>query len=286
MHSWRFRLDLLASLPLDIFFLIPQVGVNSLLRLPKLLKIPSYWESHSRLDQVARSPHVLRVLNSVAYMMWMIHTNACLFYYISKVEGTTIFTASEKMHLIKTISSIWLYTPRYFAGFGSNHWTYNEKHPAYLHSFWRSFIVATAVGNAPEPENIIENSYMIFSWLTGVFVFALLIGQIRDIFTQMTYQEDHYQKTVDTAIRYLQNSRIPKEIQRRVRDWYTYNWEQHKTLDENSLLDGLPRKLKTDLVLSVHYNTLAKVFETLLKIARMFLHSIQNLKTKLITGLF
>jgi cyclic nucleotide gated channel beta 1 len=115
--------------------------------------------------------------------------------------------------------------------------------------------VATAVGNAPEPENIVENAYMIFSWLVGVFVFALLIGQIRDIFTQMSYQEDHYQKTVDTTLRYLQNLRIPKEIQTRVRDWYTYNWEAHKTLDENSLLDGLPKKLKTDLILSVHYQS-------------------------------
>lgn len=119
--------------------------------------------------------------------------------------------------------------------------------------------MATAVGNAPEPENIYENAYMIFSWLVGVFVFALLIGQIRDIFTQMTYQEDHYQKTVDVAIRYMQNLRLPKELQAKVRAWFTYNWEQHKTLDENSLLDGLPKKLKTDLVLCVHYNTLSKV---------------------------
>jgi cyclic nucleotide gated channel beta 1 len=86
-HSWRFRLDVLASIPLDVLYAIPQIGVNPLLRLPKLLKLPSYWESHSRLDQVARSPHLLRVLNSLAYMMWMIHANGCLFYYISELEG-------------------------------------------------------------------------------------------------------------------------------------------------------------------------------------------------------
>lgn len=86
---WRFKLDIIASIPLDLLFLIPQIGVNPLLRLPKLLKLPSYWEFQSRIDQVARSPHLLRVLNSLAYMMWMIHANGCLFYYISKLEGTS-----------------------------------------------------------------------------------------------------------------------------------------------------------------------------------------------------
>ncbi|OQV26238.1 Cyclic nucleotide-gated cation channel beta-1 [Hypsibius exemplaris] len=246
-HSWRFRLDVIASIPLDFFYLALNKGelkdgwkgAGVLLRLPKLLKLPSYWESHNRLDQVARSPHLLRVLNSLAYMMWMIHANACIFYSISMWERS------------QNIKNRWIYS-EFIDG-------RIYPVPAYLHCFWRSFIVATAVGNAPEPENIVENAYMIFSWLVGVFVFALLIGQIRDIFTQMSYQEDHYKKTVDTTVRYLQNLRIPKTIQTRVREWYTYNWEQHKTLDENSLLDGLPKKLKTDLVLSVHYQTLAKV---------------------------
>lgn len=86
-HSWRFKLDVAASMPLDLLYLVPQIGPISLLRLPKLLKLPSYWEFQSRVDQVARSPHLLRVMNSLAYMIWMIHANGCLFYYISKMEG-------------------------------------------------------------------------------------------------------------------------------------------------------------------------------------------------------
>lgn len=67
-----------------------------------------------------------------------------------------------------------------------------------------------------------------------------------------------------------------------MRDWFNYNWEHQKTLskclafshwligepiksdvgliaDENLLVDILPTKMKTDLFISVHYETLSKV---------------------------
>ncbi|VDM80704.1 unnamed protein product [Strongylus vulgaris] len=101
--------------------------------------------------------------------------------------------------------------------------------------------------------------YMTCSWMMGVFVFALLLGQIRDIVSNANRTREEYRRKMDMALSECKRLGLPKELTNRVRDWFIYTWEQQKTLDEKKLIEKLPLKLQTDLALSVHYNTLSKV---------------------------
>ncbi|RCN37818.1 hypothetical protein ANCCAN_16272 [Ancylostoma caninum] len=100
---------------------------------------------------------------------------------------------------------------------------------------------------------------MTCSWMMGVFVFALLLGQIRDIVSNANRTREEYRRKMDMALSECKRLGLPKELTNRVRDWFIYTWEQQKTLDEKKLIEKLPLKLQTDLALSVHYNTLSKV---------------------------
>jgi hypothetical protein len=57
------------------------------LRLPRLLKIFSYWEFIERLDAILEKPYILRIVKTVNYMLYLIHINACAYYAISSLEG-------------------------------------------------------------------------------------------------------------------------------------------------------------------------------------------------------
>lgn len=79
-------MDVVSLMPTDLFYLIPAVEYNAIFRLPRLLKVTyyiliflvillipdlkiytllfkkvqTYWEFFDRLDQVAKSGHVIR----------------------------------------------------------------------------------------------------------------------------------------------------------------------------------------------------------------------------------
>ncbi|XP_014666889.1 PREDICTED: cGMP-gated cation channel alpha-1-like isoform X2 [Priapulus caudatus] len=225
-----FKLDVASLVPLDIFYFV--TGVKPMLRFPRLLKVQTFWECYTRLDAIAKAPHFVRVFKTCTYMLFMIHIQSCAFYAFSEFE-----------------KSKGIY----------NEWVYNDQGNAYIRCFYFATKTATSIGNNPTPQNINEFMYMTLAWLMGVFVFALLIGQVRDIFQASRMMKTEYRKTMDITTNYMQNLKVPNELQDRVKLWFNYNWEQQKTLNENAALDILPLKMRTDLAINVHYQTLIKV---------------------------
>ncbi|CAG2232835.1 CNGB1 [Mytilus edulis] len=182
--------DCLSLMPLDIFYLVTGIhGTSALLRLPRLMKIQTFWEFYQRCDQAVRSAHILR----------------------------------------------------------------------YIRCFYLATKTATSIGKINKPQNELEYVFMTVYWLSGVFVFALLVGQIRDIVESAQRVKTMYDKRMETALRYVKNLNLPKEMREKVRVWFLYNWQQQKVLDEKALMDTLPTKLRTDLAIHVHFNPLSKV---------------------------
>ncbi|XP_045115050.1 cyclic nucleotide-gated cation channel beta-1-like isoform X2 [Portunus trituberculatus] len=228
LKTVKFRYDLVSLLPLELLYF--KFGPISVFRLPRLFKIHTFWEFFNRLDSVLSSPHAVRVIRTVLYMLFLIHLNTCAYYGFSKYEGI-----------------------------GSNLWVFQGDGNAYIRCFYFATKTATSIGKNPKPENKEEYLFMTCSWLMGVFVFALLIGQIRDIVATATRNQNEYRRVMDHTQAYLHRLNLPASLQERVRLWFAYTWQSQKTLNEMKWLESLPKKMRTDIAINVHIQTLSKV---------------------------
>ncbi|PSN29809.1 hypothetical protein C0J52_27114 [Blattella germanica] len=82
---------------------------------------------------------------------------------------------------------------------------------------------------------------------------------MRDIMVTATRSKSEYKKLVDEALEYMRCLNVPHNLQERVQLWFTFTWEQQHTLDESRIMDMLPHKMKTDIAINVHIQTLSKV---------------------------
>ncbi|VDI31872.1 cyclic nucleotide gated channel beta 1 [Mytilus galloprovincialis] len=223
---------LLADYTADVIYLLDILVFKPRLTylVSGLNEIQTFWEFYQRCDQAVRSAHILRILKTMTYMVFLIHIETCGYYSVSLYEG-----------------------------FDKNDWVYNGKGNAYIRCFYLATKTATSIGKINKPQNELEYVFMTVYWLSGVFVFALLVGQIRDIVESAQRVKTMYDKRMETALRYVKNLNLPKEMREKVRVWFLYNWQQQKVLDEKALMDTLPTKLRTDLAIHVHFNTLSKV---------------------------
>jgi len=100
---------------------------------------------------------------------------------------------------------------------------------------------------------------MMFAWLLGVFILAMVIGQIRDIVANASRSQSYYRDVLNMTSNYMRQLAVPVNVQKRVRFWLNFTWQLQKTFNENDILKSLPLKMRTDIALSVHVDTLSKV---------------------------
>ncbi|XP_047658206.1 LOW QUALITY PROTEIN: cyclic nucleotide-gated cation channel beta-1-like [Tachysurus fulvidraco] len=228
MKDLRFKLDVVSLLPLEFFYFID--GVKPLLRCPRLLKILSFFEFNTRLEAILTKAYVYRVIRTTSYLLYSLHVNACLYYWMSTLQGLK-----------------------------STAWVYNGEGNEYIRCFYFAVKTLITIGGLPEPTVLGEYIFQLVNYFTGVFAFSIMIGQMRDVVGAATADQTHYRSCMDSTVKYMGSNRIPKEVQHRVKTWYNYTWQSQGMLDEEELLVQLPDKMRLDIAVDVNYSIVSKV---------------------------
>ncbi|KAI5617275.1 cyclic nucleotide-gated cation channel beta-1 isoform X10, partial [Silurus asotus] len=228
MKDLRFKLDVISLLPLELFYLLD--GVKPLLRCPRILKILSFFEFNTRLEAILTKAYVYRVIRTTSYLLYSLHVNACLYYWMSTLRGL-----------------------------GATPWVYNGEGNAYIRCFYFAVKTLITIGGLPEPTALEEYIFQLINYFIGVFAFSIMIGQMRDVVGAATADQTQYRSCMDNTVKYMGSNRIPKDVQNRVKTWYNYTWQSQGMLDEDELLMQLPDKMRLDIAVDVNYSIVSKV---------------------------
>ncbi|XP_041052077.1 cyclic nucleotide-gated olfactory channel-like [Carcharodon carcharias] len=237
VKSLQFKLDIISILPTDLGYLA--MGLNyPQLRFNRLLKLPRMFEFCDRTETRTNYPNVFRIGNLLLYLLIIIHWNACIYYVISKTIG-----------------------------FGSDSWVYpNISDPyhgylarEYIYSLYWSTLTLTTIGETPAPVLDVEFLFVVFDFLVGVLIFATIVGNVGSMISNMNAARADFQAKVDAIKHYMQFRKVSKEVEARVIKWFDYLWANKKTVDEREVLRSLPDKLKAEIAINVHLETLKKV---------------------------
>lgn len=77
--------------------------------------------------------------------------------------------------------------------------------------------------------------------------------------TNMNAARADFQSRMDSVKQYMEFRHVSKELENRVIKWFDYLWSNKQSLDEQSVTSILPDKLKAEIAIHVHLQTLRRV---------------------------
>ncbi|XP_008053089.1 cyclic nucleotide-gated cation channel beta-3 [Carlito syrichta] len=226
--STKFQLDVASIIPSDILYLF--FGFNPIFRINRMLKYTSFFEFNHHLESIMDKAYIYRVIRTTGYLLFILHINACIYFWASNYEGI-----------------------------GSTRWVYDGEGHKYLRCYYWAVRTLITIGGLPEPQTLFEIIFQLLNFFSGVFVFSSLIGQMRDVIGAATANQNYFRVCMDHTIAYMNNYSIPKSVQKRVRTWYEYTWASQRMLDESNLLQTLPTTVQLALAIDVNFSIISKV---------------------------
>uniref|UniRef100_UPI00398ECD1A cyclic nucleotide-gated channel beta-1-like isoform X2 n=1 Tax=Pristiophorus japonicus TaxID=55135 RepID=UPI00398ECD1A len=228
MTTPKFKMDLVSLLPLDVLYI--KLGFRPVLRVPRLLKYTTFLEFNDRLEAIMSKAYIYRVIRTTIYLLYSLHINTCLYYWASDYEGI-----------------------------GATKWVYDGEGNSYMRCFYWAVKTLITIGGLAEPQTVFEILFQLINYFTGVFIFSIMIGQMKEVVGAATAGKMYYRNCMDNTVRYMNLYNIPRSVQNRVKKWYEFTWEVQGMLDESELLVQLPDKMRLDIAIDVNYSIVSKV---------------------------
>lgn len=214
-----FIIDLLAVIPLGLIF--PH-SLIQLIRLVKLLKIAYFMRLLKRRE--VRFTNMLTLLFFFYWVAHFAHWLACGWLSLRGMDTSLTFIDNYVKSLYWTVTTI------------------------------------TTVGYGDiTPINTAQTLYALFVEIIGVGSYGYLIGKIASFLSKKDPAKNRYFTNLENLTTLVKLRNVPKGLQRKLHDYYTYMYKQKLGFDESKFLDGLPESLKLELSISLKKEAIEKI---------------------------
>lgn len=131
---------------------------------------------------------------------------------------------------------------------------------AYLRSLYWCISTLTTIGYGDiTPHTNAQVIYAMVVMIFGVGMYGYVIANISTIITNLQPARTRYLANMEKLGAFMRSRKIPQAMQRRIRDYYGYVWEQRLGYDEASIVQGLPPGLLVEVSLFLKRDIIEKV---------------------------
>jgi voltage-gated potassium channel len=201
--------DLVAVIP---FRVLPGGALFELLRLLKLARVAQLMRRWR--GQAVQNAQILRLVFFVCWLFIIAHWLACGWLAIGGID----MEADEFSKYLRSL--YWCITTLATVGYGD--------------------IV---------PKTNLQTVYAMVVMLLGVGVYGYVIGNVTNLVANIDLAKTHYRENMERLAAFMRYRNIPPTLQRRLRDYYAYLWENRLGYDESTILADLPESLRTEVAL-------------------------------------
>jgi len=221
LRTW-FVPDLLASIPallLESFKLFRMIRLFRLLKLAKIVPLIKKWGGHYSLN-----PSIVRMVVFSLLMIFAIHWMACGWVKLGGIN------------------------------------TDNDTLTIYIKSIYWVITTMTTVGYGDiTPTSNIQLMYAIFVMILGVGTYGYIIANIANLLGNIDTARMDFSRKMAVIDAFLAYRAIPDHLEKRMRDYYKYIWENRLDHKEDEIINDLPDSLHTEVALYLRKPLLSKV---------------------------
>jgi len=132
----------------------------------------------------------------------------------------------------------------------------------YIRSLYWCITTVATIGYGdycPSHDSNIQIIYTMIVMIFGVGMYGYVIGNMSAIIANLDGAKSAYIKKMEEINGFLRIKNVPKDLQRRVRDYYSYMWETRKNVSTQSIISELPRSSAIDILLFLNKEIVGKV---------------------------
>lgn len=130
----------------------------------------------------------------------------------------------------------------------------------YVRAVYWTFTTLTTVGYGDiAAKTIPQMLYCCGVQVAGVGVFGFILSNVAGIVARSDAAREHHMDNLDKIETFMNIHNTPIELRTKVRTYYHYIWRSKKGYQERTLLDGLPAKIQSELIMHINQPIIEKV---------------------------
>jgi len=130
----------------------------------------------------------------------------------------------------------------------------------YVKSVYWTFTTLTTVGYGDiSAKTIPQMLYACGIQVVGVGVFGFILSNVAGLLARSDAAREHHMDNLDKIENFMKQHKTPDELRARIRSYYHYMWTNKKGYRDESLIEGLPAKIQSELFLHINQPIIQKV---------------------------